>query len=436
MEEGNGDHIDKEKLKFMDKERFWRAKAVCDTRAMADVLLAEQDALLVEDVPMEESPLVSKDVLLLESRQAIRRSDPQRASQYADAWLRIVMEKGCVFWIDYFKCQGDAAALAGDDEKAIRNYAKYCAKKSTDADLQVNFGNALCRLGRIEEARDHYASAMNILKNPGDCAAHNFMLTLGTSVQTDDRETQETLRRIPWNEMMEAPPSRELPEISFTETFQLPIFINCRDRLGCLQQLVDWLLAAGYRRIYLLDNASTYPPLRAYYEKICKHPCVTIVQIPENLGYQALWRSGILHQLDIRTPYVYTDPDVVPTEECPTGIVARLYRLLQRYPFLDKAGMGLKMDDVPPEVDLSLERAYYHVPREEQVFFAPCDTTFALYKPLYHYTNFMSLRTGGRMMLRHLPWYLDREHLPEDEQYYVAHANDGSTFAREIKGKH
>ena len=35
--------------------------------------------------------------------------------------------------------------------------------------------------------------------------------------------------------------------------------------------------------------------------------------------------TGILHQLDIRTPYVYTDPDVLPVESCPKGLVARLY---------------------------------------------------------------------------------------------------------------
>ena len=44
------------------------------------------------------------------------------------------------------------------------------------------------------------------------------------------------------------------------------------------------------------------------------------------------------------------------------------------------------------------------------------------------------MRTGGRLLLRHLPWYLDPQHLPEDEAYYIAHADASSTFARDVKG--
>ena len=47
----------------------------------------------------------------------------------------------------------------------------------------------------------------------------------------------------------------------------------------------------------------------------------------------------------------------------------------------------------------------------------------------------MSLRTRGRLLLRHLPWYLDRAHLPEDEQYYVDHADGSSTFAKGVKSE-
>lgn len=46
----------------MDQDQFWRAKETCDVRAMADFLVEHAEALLAEDVPMEESPLASKDV--------------------------------------------------------------------------------------------------------------------------------------------------------------------------------------------------------------------------------------------------------------------------------------------------------------------------------------------------------------------------------------
>lgn len=96
----------------------------------------------------------------------------------------------------------------------------------------------------------------------------------------------------------------------------LPIFINCRDRVGCLSQLVDWLLQAGYENLILLDNASSYAPLLQYYEDI-RSERVRIVMLGENLGHTALWDSEVLEMLNIETPYVYTDPDVLPAEACP-----------------------------------------------------------------------------------------------------------------------
>lgn len=139
----------------------------------------------------------------------------------------------------------------------------------------------------------------------------------------------------------------------------VPVFINARDRVGCLRQLVDWLLGAGCRQIHVLDNASTYPPLLAYYEEI-RQAGVSIWYLRRNLGYQALWKSGILNLLHIDTAYVYTDPDVVPDAQCPRDIIYRLAVLLAR----------------------------------------------------------------------HLPWYYDFAHLPEDERYYMEHAEGTSSVAR------
>ncbi len=52
---------------------------------------------------------------------------------------------------------------------------------------------------------------------------------------------------------------------------QIPIFINSRDRLGTLRDLVNWLKKAGQQRIYILDNDSSYAPLLEYYRhSICR----------------------------------------------------------------------------------------------------------------------------------------------------------------------
>lgn len=48
------------------------------------------------------------------------------------------------------------------------------------------------------------------------------------------------------------------------------IFIVNRNRHEAMVRLVDWLRAGGTRRIVILDNASTYPPLLQYYDALPK----------------------------------------------------------------------------------------------------------------------------------------------------------------------
>ncbi len=45
--------------------------------------------------------------------------------------------------------------------------------------------------------------------------------------------------------------------------------------------------------------------------------------------------------------YVYTDPDVLPTEDTPKDFMQYFMDILNRYPEIDKVGFGLKMDDIP-----------------------------------------------------------------------------------------
>src|SRR5437879_5702154 len=98
-----------------------------------------------------------------------------------------------------------------------------------------------------------------------------------------------------------------------TET---PIFVNVRDRVTCLRQLVDWLERAGHERIVLVDNASSFPPLLDYLEDTPHQ----VVRLGANLGSRALWAANLVPD----EWFVYTDPDVVPTDDCPSDLVAHL----------------------------------------------------------------------------------------------------------------
>lgn len=414
---------------------FARAKEACDARGMAAFLLREHEHLLTTGGQnWKEAPLASMDVLLYACRAALAAGDAARALEYEAAYERISVACHRSLWLDAAKWAGVASYQLGDFAEAARQFERLGETGIEDAEYDVYRGNALFRLGRAQEAQTAYARAVRDAR-AGRAAAHNLALTLGPQLQTGDEAADAALAAHAWADGLLDPAPREIPEMALSETFELPIFINCRDRLTCLRQLVDWLLAAGYQNIYLIDNASTYPPLLAYYQDVIQDGRVRLLTLSRNFGHRALWRARILEYLDIRTPFVYTDPDVLPIEACPSGLVARLYQILRRYPFVDKVGTGIVIDDLPAHVAAYVQtgRQYRQVPLEEAVDFCPCDTTFALYAPGASYSIGMSIGTRGRLQVRHLPWYLDPAHLPDDEAYYVAHADASSTFAKDAK---
>ena len=209
------------------------------------------------------------------------------------------------------------------------------------------------------------------------------------------------------------------------------IFITCRDRVTPLAALVDWLERSGYERIYLVDNASTFPPLLEYLER-SPHQ---VVRLPANVGQLASWTAGVVEREASGEWYVVTDPDVVPIEECPADAVQHFRRALERYPEYAMAGFGLKIDDLP--------NCYRHAARvrtwESQfwrkrfggsLYRAPIDTTFALYRPYqpaFEFPEELGIRTGYPYLARHLPWYTDSATPTDEEQYYLAHARSDVT---------
>ena len=166
--------------------------------------------------------------------------------------------------------------------------------------------------------------------------------------------------------------------------------------------------------------------------------CVRVIRLQKNFGFKALWRSNVLEQLKISTPYVYTDPDVLPIERCPKDFVKRLMELLDSNHELRKVGLGLVWEDITyfgkEYVQLASKDFYTDKNRiDDGVYFAPMDTTFALYSNVRHYNLRFSLRTTGDFRAYHLPWYFDYDNLPEDEKYYVDHADRSSSLADQAK---
>jgi hypothetical protein len=216
-----------------------------------------------------------------------------------------------------------------------------------------------------------------------------------------------------------------------TNSKQIPIIINNKNRFEYLLQLINSLESRGYTNIYIIDNDSTYPPLLDYY-KTCKYE---IFMLGKNVGHLAMWKTDVYKRF-IRDYYVYTDSDVVPVEECPEDFMNFFWETLKQKPAVQKIGFSLKIDDLPDNFKnkkevIDWEKQFYQNKVKDHFYEALIDTTFALYRP------FMKAGKGGLMYraalpyeARHMPWYVDSENLSIEENYYITHATTSTHWTK------
>lgn len=203
---------------------------------------------------------------------------------------------------------------------------------------------------------------------------------------------------------------------------RIPVVVICHNVLSDLRRLVDWLERAGHENVILLDNASTYPPLLDYLDGT-QHE---IVRLDRNLGHEAPWLCGLVERLGSVTPFVVTDPDVLPDYSCPHDAVEHFQRLLLTFAEFDQAGFGLRIDNLPEayphrETVIRWEQPFWAKEVVPAVFAAHIDTTFAAYRPGTPYKVTEALRTGSPYLARHLPWYRDPRNPDLETEFLFAH---------------
>jgi hypothetical protein len=184
--------------------------------------------------------------------------------------------------------------------------------------------------------------------------------------------------------------------------------------------LIAWLERIGQTEIYLMDNDSTFPPLLQYY----RGTKYKVIDLGANLGPHAFWKSGLLESMNITGRFILTDPDVVPTEDCPDNAIEVLASALDQFPDRVKAGFGLRIDDLPDHYPrkaevVRWERQYFNKELAPGLYDANIDTTFALYRPKQPFSYGPSLRTGAPYLFRHLPWYTDPARMSDEEAFYL-----------------
>jgi hypothetical protein len=209
-------------------------------------------------------------------------------------------------------------------------------------------------------------------------------------------------------------------KLTLEGSFKVPIVINSFNRLTYLEQLVNWLTENGYSNLFILDNRSDYAPLLEYYKTVN----AKVIFLDRNYGYKALWLSGHFDQFK-NNYYVYTDPDVLPSPGCPSDVVFRLYEVLTTYPDIEKCGPALNIEDLPYHYEgknavITDEKKYWRIELGKDVYDAPVDTTFALYRAFAfgNAEECKGCRVGGVYTFRHMPWYEDSSHPSDETMHY------------------
>ena len=398
-------------------EEFETAQASYDLEKMSDIIaqvnkhckdLAE--AGRANEIPPEAQKVAAHvNVMIYFVMKLLSDGNGDKAKIYLASLAQDREQFERYFYFYYLF--GRALYLTGDylrGAKCFKQYEKLREKFFSDEDELSLFyrANCLALTKNFSEAAELYKKVLRIKADFPE-AKNNLELALKGATKNFSREIKSL-----WN---------------FCDWRDMPIFINARDRLGVMKKLIYWLLSAGYRNLIILDNASTYPPLLEYYSAL---EGVKIIRLGKNLGYKALWLSGVLEQMKISTPYVYTDPDILPIERCPKNFVEQLMKVLASNHELRKVGLGLEWKGITffdRERARQLESNLYSGTKiGENLYYAQVDTTFALYSNVRHYSLRFSVRTTGDLMAYHLPWYFDYGDLPDDEKYYLTHADKNS----------
>lgn len=211
---------------------------------------------------------------------------------------------------------------------------------------------------------------------------------------------------------------------TYSNAYEVPIIINNRNRLTFLKKMLEVLNDKGYKNIFIIDNDSNYLPLLEYYETIP----YKVFRLKDNVGFLAFWKTGIYKEFQANY-FVYSDSDVVPTENCPSDFLQLFLDRMRKDEKLMKVGLGLKIDDLPDHFKnkkdvISWESQYSKISIDEQFYLSNVDTTFALYRPFMSggASRLKMYRSKAPIEAYHMPWYNNSTELSEEEIFYINNA--------------
>jgi len=213
-----------------------------------------------------------------------------------------------------------------------------------------------------------------------------------------------------------------------------PFVVNSFNQLTYVKNMVMKLHAAGFRNIYVIDQASSYPPLLAWLAQASEEGIVFPLYSPANNGPHYFFLSR-LYEIFGGAPFLYSDPDL-SWDVMANDFLTRMFEIAHRYSFYKvgpaltipgpaemKPGMITTADRGIPMTVAEFEHRYWQNEIEPGVYQAPIDTTAHLFLPQYYPAN-APLVTGLRVAgpgysMLHLPWFINDPMPAEEYQFYL-----------------
>jgi hypothetical protein len=226
---------------------------------------------------------------------------------------------------------------------------------------------------------------------------------------------------------------------------EVPVFVPCYNNPTYARGMLRQLRALGFRRVVLVDNASTSPDMRAWLGGLGGE--ADVVALAENLGPRDIFLDPRNLAL-LPRHFCVTDPDLALNPALPDGFLGDLAALAERHR-VGKAGFALDISDREAmrddlfrigERDWKIweweaqfwEKALGSLEDGDAVYDAMIDTTFALYdKERFDPADpLRAVRVAGRFTARHLPWYRDLG-LPDAEAAHYRRAGRFSFYLKD-----
>lgn len=197
-------------------------------------------------------------------------------------------------------------------------------------------------------------------------------------------------------------------KIKLNQIYEFPIVINNFNRLTYLKEQIIWLEKCGLKNIVIIDNQSTYIPLLNFYDTLN----YKVIRCQKNMGYLSLWFNPFFKKIR-NNFYVYTDSDIVGSSCCPKDFIEYFFSRLIDIPKIHKIGFGLNLEGIRNSINEKYlikknETKFWDFKyKDSDVFMAPIDTTFALYKPNTYGGYWLNAgRTDYPYLADHLPWFM------------------------------